>query len=58
MRKIIIDRLASILENNEVGIPRYFECGDELMVHTAEELDTMCDEELIECFEATVGFAG
>ncbi len=58
LRKLIIDRLASILENDDVGIPRYFECGDDEMVHSVEELETMSDEELLECFEATVGFAG
>jgi hypothetical protein len=59
MRELIIARLTDII-NYPLGgpIPRYFDCAEEDCIADAEELSKLTDEELLEAFEATIGFDG
>lgn len=62
MRDLVINKLKAIIEasagHGGYGIPRYFDCDDEEYITDAEELRNMDDEQLLEVFEATVGFQG
>lgn len=59
MRDLVIARLAGFIKDNDgYGIPRCFDCDEEDTIFDASELNTMTDEQLLEVFEATVGFGG
>ena len=59
MRDLIINRLKAIIEDSDgIGIPRSFDYDDEEYITDIEELYNMDDQQLLEVFEATVGFAG
>lgn len=57
MRELIEARLTELIQRSE-GIPRYFDCDDDEYIWTADELADLEDEELLACFEATIGFQG
>lgn len=59
MRDLVIKRLEGfIAESQGYGIPRCFDCGEDEMITDPKELNFMDDEQLLEVFESTVGFAG
>lgn len=59
MRNLIIQRLTSLIEDsNGYGIPRNFDCDENENVLDSQELTEMSDEELLEAFEAAIGFNG
>lgn len=58
MRDLVIAKLAEHIRMSGLGIPRYFDCDDDDTITDPAELDTMSDEQLLEAFEATVGFGG
>lgn len=59
MRDLVIAKLAEAIRmTSGYGIPRYFDCGGEDTIVDVNELEAMTDEQLLEVFEATVGFGG
>lgn len=59
MRELLIEKLKGfIYESGGYGIPRCFDCDDDDTISDPTELDNMSDEQLLEVFEATVGFGG
>lgn len=59
MRELVITKLKQFIADNDgYGIPRYFDCTDEDAIKDPAELDSMSDEQLLEVFEACVGFGG
>lgn len=59
MRELVISKLKQFISDNDgYGIPRYFDCPDEESIKDPTELDSMSDEQLLEVFEACVGFGG
>jgi hypothetical protein len=59
MRDLVIKRLEVIIAMSEgQGIPRCFDCDEDEMVTDPKELNHMDDEQLLEVFEAVVGFGG
>jgi hypothetical protein len=59
MRDLVIAKLAEAIRmTSGYGIPRCFDCDDNDTITDASELDTLTDEQLLEAFEATVGFGG
>ncbi len=59
MRELVIAKLKEFIANSDgYGIPRYFDCNDEDAIKDPAELDSMSDGELVEVFEACVGFGG
>jgi hypothetical protein len=59
MRDIVINRLKEFIEDTDgYGIPRCFDCDEDEYITDVEELPNMTDEQLLEVFEATVGFQG
>ena len=59
MRELLIAKLAGFINDADgYGIPRYFDCVEEDHIIDADDLNTMTDQELLEIFEATVGFGG
>ncbi len=59
MRELVIAKLTEFIANNDgYGIPREFDCGDEDSIKDPAELGSMSDEELLQAFEACVGFWG
>lgn len=58
MRDLVIAKLTVFIEDIDGGIPRYFDCDDEENITDPSELFSMSDEQLLEVFEATVGFGG
>lgn len=59
MRDLVIAKLTEAIRmTGGYGIPRCFDCDDEDTIADPIELDTMSDEQLLEVFEATVGFGG
>lgn len=59
MRNLVIAKLKGFIANDyEDGIPRDFDCDDEDTIKDPAELDSMTDEQLLEVFEACVGFGG
>ena len=58
MRDLVIAKLTEAIRmTGGYGIPRCFDCDDNTIADPIE-LDTMSDEQLLEVFEATVGFGG
>lgn len=59
MREMILQKLNGFLKDDpRYGIPRYFDCYDDDYIRDMSELEKMSDEELLEVFEATVGYRG
>jgi len=59
VRDLVIAKLKQFIANSYgYGIPREFNCDDEDAIKDPAELDSMSDEQLLEAFEATVGFGG
>lgn len=58
MRDLVIAKLTVFIKDTDGGIPRYFDCDDEENITDPKELNHMDDEQLLEVFEATVGFGG
>lgn len=59
MRELVIKKLSGhIADTDGYGIPRYFDCDEEDNITDPDELNYMDDEQLLEVFEATVGFGG
>lgn len=58
MRDLVIAKLTVFIKDIDGGIPRYFDCDDEENITDPKELNHMDDEQLLEVFEATVGFGG
>lgn len=59
MRDLVIAKLKEfIVDSLPYGIPRSFDCDEEENITNFNELDTMSDQQLLEIFEATVGFGG
>jgi len=59
MRDLVIKRLAAIIGmSGGYGIPRCFDGDDNDNITDTSDLDTLTDEQLLEAFEATVGFGG
>ena len=59
MRDLVIKRLEDIIKMSQgYGIPRCFDCDEDEMITDPNELNHMDDEQLLEVFEATVGFGG
>jgi len=59
MRDLVVAKLKQFIANSDgYGIPRYFDCDDEDAIKDPAELDSMSDKELVEVFEACVGFGG
>ena len=59
MRDLVIKRLEGfIAESTGFGIPRCFDCDEDEMITDPKELNHMDDEQLLEVFEAVVGFGG
>lgn len=57
MRKLVIQRLTSLIEDGE-GIPPYFDCEDDELITDSQELESMSDEQLIDMLEIVIGFGG
>jgi hypothetical protein len=59
MRDLVIAKLTEAIRmTSGYGIPRCFDCDDDDNITDANELGTLSDEQLLEAFEATVGFGG
>ncbi len=59
MRELVISRLVSMIqEDPEYGIPREFDCDEDDYLTDPSELATMTDEELLDMYDACVGFNG
>lgn len=59
MRDLVIAKLAEAIQMTDgYGIPRFFDCDEDENITDIVELDIMTDEQLLEVFEATVGFGG
>ena len=59
MRDLVIKRLEVIIGmSGGYGIPCCFDCDEDKMITDPKELNHMDDEQLLEVFEATVGFQG
>ena len=59
MREIVIERLTSfIVDAEEIGIPAYFDCDEDKYIKDPSILNDMSDEDLLNVFEACVGFNG
>lgn len=59
MRDIVIERLTSFIQDaEEMGIPAYFYCEEVEYIKAPSILNDMSDEDLINVFEACVGFHG
>jgi hypothetical protein len=57
MRQLVIDRLTAIIEDCGY-INRHFECEINECIRAPSELEELSDEELLDAFEASVGFNG
>ncbi len=59
MREIVIERLTSfIVDADGYGIPACFDCDEDEYIKDPSILNDMSDEELLNVFEACVGFNG
>ena len=59
MRDLVIAKLTTFIATRDgYGIPREFDCEDEDAIKDPAELESMTDEELLQAFEAVVGFWG
>jgi hypothetical protein len=59
MRELVIAKLTTFIATSDgYGIPREFDCSDEDAIKDPAELETMSDEQLLQAFEAVVGFWG
>ncbi len=59
MRELVIAKLTLFISTSDgFGIPREFDCGEDEAIKDPAELETMTDEQLLQAFEACVGFWG
>ena len=59
MRDLVISKLKQFITDSQgYGIPRYFDCSENEYITNTDELSGMSDEQLLEVFEAVVGFGG
>lgn len=59
MRDLMISKLTEFISNTDgYGIPAYFDCDEEETIKDPAVLKDKTNEELLEIFEATVGFGG
>ena len=59
MRNLVISKLKQFITDSQgYGIPRYFDCSEDEYITNTDELSGMSDEQLLEVFEAVVGFGG
>lgn len=59
MRELVIGKLALFISTSDgQGIPREFDCDEDGYIKDPAELETMTDEQLLQAFEAVVGFWG
>jgi hypothetical protein len=59
MRDLVISKLKQFITDSQgYGIPRYFDCSENEYITNTDELFGMSDEQLLEVFEAVVGFGG
>ncbi len=59
MRQIVIERLTSFIQDSDdYGIPAYFDCDEDEYIKDPSELNDKTDEQLLNIFEACVGFGG
>lgn len=59
MRDLVIAKLTTFIANSDgYGIPREFDCSEEDAIKDPAELETMTDLQLLQAFEAVVGFWG
>jgi hypothetical protein len=59
MRELIIQRLTDFIQNSDDwGIPRHFNCDEDDFITDVLELNSMSNEDLLEAYDAYVGFEG
>lgn len=59
MRQIVIERLTGFIQDaDDYGVPAYFDCDEDDYIKDPSVLNDMTDEQLLEAFEACVGFQG
>ncbi len=59
MRDIVIERLTSfILDSDGYGVPSYFDCDEDEYIKDPSILNDMSDEDMLNVFEASIGFNG
>ena len=59
MREFVISKLTNfIIDMGGDGIPTSFDCDEACFLTDPQILQTMKDEELLECYTACVGFDG
>jgi hypothetical protein len=58
MRELIEKRIFELLEDSPEGLPAYFDCPLKFYIKTKEEVMEQSDKELLEMFEAVIGFDG
>ena len=59
MRDLVIAKLKQFIADSDgYGIPSSFDCAEDQMITDAADLDKIDDQQLLEVFEACVGFGG
>lgn len=59
MRELILNKLKGFISDADgYGIPRFYFCDEEDFITNPDELDGMTDEEVMEVYEASIGFQG
>lgn len=59
MRELVIQRLTDFIrDSDDCGIPRHFGCDEDDFITDVQELHSMSDEDLLEAYDAYVGFEG
>lgn len=59
MRELVIAKLALFISTSDgYGIPREFDSDEDDAIKDPAELETMTDLQLLQAFEAAVGFWG
>ena len=59
MRDLVIAKLKQFVADSDgYGIPSSFDCDEDQMITNPADLDNLDDQQLLEVFEACVGFGG
>lgn len=59
MRELVIAKLELFISTSDgYGVPREFDCDESDYIKDPAELSTMTDLQLLQAFEAVVGFWG
>jgi hypothetical protein len=59
MRELVIAKLTTFIATSDgYGIPREFDCDESDYIKDPVELNAMTDMQLLQAFEAVVGFWG